>query len=449
MDTPIVEFVSRYVESGITRLHMPGHKGRTLLGPEKRDITEIEGADSLYEASGIIAASERNAASLFGTAATLYSTEGSSQCIRAMLTLALLHAPRTGERPVIVASRNAHKTFMLAAALLDFDIVWLWPETGTFSLCRCPVSAEGLEKKLASLPSAPAAVYLTSPDYLGGILPIAEIAKTAHGHGVPLLVDDAHGAYRRFLPASEHPISLGADCCCDSAHKTLPVLTGGAYLHIADCAPADFAENARRAMALFGSTSPSYLILQSLDVVNSLLADTYPARLVRCVGRLVELRRFLACRGWMFIGEEELKLTIAAAESGWEGAALAAHLRRGGVECEYADPDYVVLMFTPENSEQDFERVEAALAAVRTAPPLHRPALWMAKPRRVLTPREAILAPQEAVPIEKAVGRILGAPAVSCPPAVPIVASGEVIGLNSGRIFAYYGIKTVDVVKEQ
>ena len=112
-DTPICDFVRRYAESGTARLHMPGHKGRGALGFEQFDITEIAGADSLYEADGIIAQSEANASLLFGCP-TFYSTEGSSQCIRAMLYLALLYGKETGRKPVIAAGRNAHKSFLTA-----------------------------------------------------------------------------------------------------------------------------------------------------------------------------------------------------------------------------------------------------------------------------------------------------------------------------------------------
>ena len=127
MTTPIVDFVRSYAQSGTARLHMPGHKGQSLLGFEPLDITEICGADELYAPEGIIAESEANATRLFGTAHTYYSTEGSSQCIRAMLCLALQGAPRTGKRPVLLAARNAHKALLYAAVLLDFDIRWLWP----------------------------------------------------------------------------------------------------------------------------------------------------------------------------------------------------------------------------------------------------------------------------------------------------------------------------------
>ena len=107
MTTPIVDFVRSYAQSGTARLHMPGHKGRSLLGFEPLDITEICGADELYAPEGIIAESEANATRLFGTAHSYYSTEGSSQCIRAMLFLALQGAPQNGKRPVLLAARNA------------------------------------------------------------------------------------------------------------------------------------------------------------------------------------------------------------------------------------------------------------------------------------------------------------------------------------------------------
>ena len=233
METPIADFVRRYADSGMVRAHMPGHKGKPFLGCEALDITEIRGADSLYEADGMILYSESHAGELFGSGRTVYSTEGSSQCIRAMLYLALTCG--NGSRTV-VAARNVHRSFVYAAALLDFEIVWLWPECST-SLCGCLVSAETLERTLATLPAPPAAVYLTSPDYLGSVADISALAEVCRKYGTLLAVDNAHGAYLRFLEPSCHPLDLGADLCCDSAHKTLPALTGGAYLHISRAAP--------------------------------------------------------------------------------------------------------------------------------------------------------------------------------------------------------------------
>lgn len=449
METPIADFVSAYLQSGVSRLHMPGHKGRGPLGCERLDITEIAGADALYQADGVIAQSERNAAALFGTAATFYSTEGSSQCIRAMMYLSMLHAPSGGKRPVIVAARNAHQSFVLAAALLDVEIIWLWPEDADFSLCRCGISPLQLEGVLKRLSRPPAAVYLTAPDYLGGAPDIAALAETAHRFGAPLLVDGAHGAYLKFLPYSTHPIDLGADLCCDSAHKTLPVLTGGAYLHVSRHAPADFMENGKRALALFGSTSPSYLILQSLDFANRHLAEDYPSRLTACAARLEVLRAALRDNGWIVAKSDPLKLTLAAAESGWDGKELTALLRQGKVECEYADPDFTVLMATPENTDQDFNRILSALGQNPRQKPLLRRCPVLFPPETVCSPRKAAFAPSESVPASLAAGRILAAPTVSCPPAVPVVVGGERISQSAIEVFAYYGISSVQVVRER
>lgn len=443
METPILDFVQRYAASGAARLHMPGHKGAAFLGCEALDLTEISGADALYEAAGIIAQSEQNAASLFGTARTLFSTEGSSQCLRAMLYLALTCRPR-GVAPVIVAARNVHKAFVHAAALLDFETVWLWPEESR-SLCACPITAEALEKTLSALPAPPAAVYVTSPDYLGNTQDIAALAEVAHCHGTILAVDNAHGAYLRFLPRSLHPMDLGADLCCDSAHKTLPVLTGGAYLHISSAAPAAFAGREKTAMALFGSTSPSYLTLASLDRCNRYIAEDYPARLAQTVRRLDALRTAAREKGWQVEQSDPLRITITA-PAGLTGFALAERLRTGGVECEYADPESLVLMATPENREEDFLRLLSALGENHA--PTAQVRLPLARGERVLSCREALFASHETIPTAAALGRICAAPTVGCPPAIPVAISGERIGADALQVFTHYGIPFVDVIKE-
>ena len=236
MNTPLCDFIRDYAAGDPARMHMPGHKGRAFLGPEALDITEIEGADVLYRAKGIIRESEENASALFGAARTLYSAEGSSLCIRAMLYLASLSAKKKGIPCRLLAGRNAHRTLMTAAALLDIEIDWIMPgegegfddrdEAGRGNLLSCVVTPETLEKKLSERPYM--AVYLTSPDYLGCRTDPAGPADVCRRHGVPLLTDNAHGAYLKFLCPDEHPLTLGADACCDSAHKTLSCLTGAA-----------------------------------------------------------------------------------------------------------------------------------------------------------------------------------------------------------------------------
>ena len=469
MTTPIVDFVRRYAQSGTSRLHMPGHKGQSLLGFEPWDITEIKGADELYGADGIIAQSEANATRLFGTVHTYYSTEGSSQCIRAMLCLALQAAPAAGQRPVLLAARNAHKALLYAAALLDFDIQWLWPAPqDAGALCSCPVSAAKLADALHGLVQQgqrPFGVYITSPDYLGGVQDVAALAEVCKDFGVPLLVDNAHGAYLRFLPqGGQHPIALGAAMCCDSGHKTLPVVTGGAYLHLGKNAPVQDEAAVRNALALFGSTSPSYLILQSLDKCNQILSEGYPLRLLQCCGHLTRLRWELnevaaakRCPGPLALESEPLKVTLDAAVLGLSGTELAEKLRAAKIECEYADPRYLVLMFTPDNPPQDFERLTAAVLRIAEdlAGPVTLPeeaAGDFAELERGLhrrcTIRQAVFAPQEQLPAEQAVGRICAMPTVSCPPAIPIVVSGEQITPAAAAWMKRYHVEEVSVIRE-
>lgn len=438
MNTPVADFVQRYAKAGTARLHMPGHKGRCFLGCEPWDITEIHGADALYEAEGILAESEQNAAALFGSQRTCYSTEGSSQCIRAMLYLAVA---ASGSHTV-VAARNVHRAFVSAAALLDLEIRWLWPEESR-SLCGCPISPAQLEETLHSLPEPPAAVYLTSPDYLGGMAEIPALAQVCHQHGTLLLVDNAHGAYLRFLQPSLHPLDLGADLCCDSAHKTLPVLTGGAYLHLSPTAPAQLAPLAKSALGLFGSTSPSYLTLASLDLCNRYLAEGYPQRLAEAVERLAELREKLTAAGWRVEPSDPLRVTVAAPR-GVTGQELAGQLRRQGVECEYADRDFLVLMATPENTPEELAHAAAALG--QCPGEANPPQLPLARGERACSIRQAAFAPRETVDAAHSLGRVCGLPTVGCPPAIPIAVSGERITPEALALFAYYGIEQVEVL---
>lgn len=446
MKTPICDFVSKYSESTPIRMHMPGHKGTGLLGFESFDLTEINGADSLYEADGIIKESEKNASKIFGCK-TLYSTEGSSQCIRAMLYLTVLYAKMQNKNPVIAAGRNVHKTFLSAAALLDFEIQWLYPKSDE-SYLSCNITASVLEDYINTSTEKPTAVYITSPDYLGNIADISSLSAVCKKHRILLIVDNAHGAYLKFLPDSLHPIDLGADICCDSAHKTLPVLTGGAYLHISDQAPYIFSEQAKNALALFGSTSPSYIILQSLDRANSFFSDEYSQKLSDFIDVLNVIKEKLILNGYFLYGNEPLKITIDAKKSGYFGTEIARILEDNNIICEFSDPDYVVMMLSPENRKSDLETLEKVLISIpqkdiieETPPPL-------IKCSKILSIREAVFSECETIPVSECSGRILASASVSCPPAVPIVICGEQIDQNAVFAFEYYGINKCTVVKQ-
>lgn len=444
MDTPICDFVREYAQRNALRLHMPGHKGVSFLGMERLDITEIPGADSLYEADGIIARSEANVSSIFGCK-TFYSTEGSSQCIRAMLYLVLLYAKQAGKKPFVVAGRNAHKAFLTSAALLNPTVDWLYPKENAGYL-SCDITSQELESYLRNVREKPAAVYLTSPDYLGNMADIRSLATVCHRYGVLLAVDNAHGAYLKFLPESLHPIDLGADLCCDSAHKTLPVLTGGAYLHLSSRFASGLDAHAKNALMLFGSTSPSYLILQSLDAANVYLED-YPLRLKSFLIEVDALKEALQSHGYSLYGSEPLKLTIKTKAYGYTGTAIADLLRSQNMEPEFADQDYLVLMMSPETGAEGLSRLKHALCQIPRQEVITRNPPIFSPEKRCLSIREAMLSASEILPTERCLGRILAIPSMGCPPAVPILLCGEQISKHALSCFAYYGITHCCVVK--
>ena len=437
MTTPIYDFVKKYSESGAARFHMPGHKGAPLLGCEALDITEISGADVLYSAEGIIDESERNLTSLYGTAHSFYSTEGSTLAIKAMLKLV---SEREGDqRPLVLAARNVHASFVRAAALLDLDVEWIYPNEEEH-LCRCKISPRDIQIAVEACNRRVCAVYITSPDYLGNIADIPGLARVCKRYKIPLIVDNAHGAYLKYLSEDIHPITLGAAMCADSAHKTLPVLTGGAYLHISPDYP-EYAERAREALSLFASTSPSYLTLQSLDLCNKRLAEGYAAKISVLAKESEKIKNKISTLGFEVLDTEPMKIVIK------QGESLANHLRAEAIEPEFSDGEYTVLMLTPANSEEDFARLLDALSTFKAEKKASDDPFSVKPHDREMTIRQAVFAKSELIPVEKSAGRICASPTVSCPPAVPIVISGEQITENDITLFNHYGIKTVSVVK--
>lgn len=444
METPVYDFLRKYAASGTLRAHMPGHKG-SAVSPEleelfRLDITEIKGADSLFEADGIIARSERNTSMLYGSAATVFSAGGSTLCIQAMLAI------MKQENRRVIAARNVHRAFLNAAALLGLDVQWLMPAYSG-GILSGELQLTDVEAALAAS-TTPACLYVTSPDYTGRLADTAALSELCHRYGARLLVDNAHGAHLAFFEENIHPIALGADLCCDSAHKMLPALTGAAFLHTSR---AEYAPMLKQAMSFFGSTSPSYLIMASLDVCNRYLDEQIRDDIRKALPKTAELRNAFAGR-LIFADGEPFHITIRAAESGFNGTELAELLRSNGVECEYADAELLVLLMSPFSDISDYERLRAALGSAVSGASRSSKRTVNIKPKlpkMALAIREAAFAPAEEIAVENAEGRICASVKVPCPPAVPIAVSGEIIDRDCIEIFKAYGIKTVLAVKNQ
>ena len=442
MKTPIVSFLKSYQEKSPVRMHMPGHKGAGILGFEGMDLTEIYGADELFAAEGIIKESEQNASNLFGCP-TYYSTQGSTLCIQTMCTILCQDAKSKGKKPKILAGRNAHRSFIHAAALLDFEIEWLY---GNSDYLSCKIHAEDLEK--AIIESLPTAVYLTNPDYLGNLLDIKSLASVCKKHNVLLAIDNAHGAYLRFLKDSLYPIDLGADLCCDSAHKTLPVLTGGAYLHLSDSLNQVWKNDVKHFMEYFSSTSPSYLIMASLDAANEVLDTTFKNSLFECIQRVDGLKNTLVQHGYTILSGEPMKITISTKEFGYTGNEIANLLMECDIYPEFYDSDYIVLMPSPYNTKDDLKRLETCLCGIEGKPILVNKSPKLEQSKKAMNVRQALFSSSITLDVSKSLGQVCSSVTVSCPPAILPVIPGEVISESSIEVMKYYGIETIRVVKE-
>ena len=446
-DTPLWDAVERFRARGRASFHMPGHKGNPpydlgeLFG---HDLTEVEGVDSLYHASGPILKLERNYARLYGAKSSFLSAGGSTLCIQAMLALA---APR-GKR--VVLSRMVHASAVSAMALLGLEPCWIWPDTAQTAAqglpgMALPVTVRQVSAALNACPDA-AAVYLTSPDYMGQLEPVAGIAQLCRAAGVPLLVDNAHGAHLGLLPGWAHPMQQGADLCCDSLHKSLPVLTGGAMLHVGNSA---YCGAARGAMALFGSTSPSYPIMLSADLALPYLRRRYAEEAAPVAAELARLRRAAAARGFAVASTEPMRLTLGFRGLGYTDQAFSRWLRGTvGVEPEFLEGGVCVLLASPRNTLDEIARLEHA---VREIPPLDplEPLRFLPQPPPVrMSLRQAVLSPRQTLPLtEGLLGRVAALPVSACPPGIPLMVPGEELTPALLSHLKKCGVKNLCVVK--
>ena len=427
--TPLKTALDEYIEKDLSRFHMPGHKGADCF-PDyyKYDVTEVGGTDSLFEAAGALAETERRFSEIYGSGATLLSAGGSTLCIQAMLATAL----NRGDS--FIAARNCHASAVNAAALLGLNPIWINQR-----------DLKGAERAFEENPEVKA-LYLTSPDYFGVMSDIPAFAALCKKYGAKLLVDNAHGAHLHFFPTEMHPISLGADMCADSLHKTLPVFTGGALLHLKD---GTLYEKAKQKMRLFGSTSPSYLIMLSADNCIEYLETKARADFAMLNGKVANLRYKAFEHGLApktrNVEPARLTLSVTAAEK--SAGEFENSLREHWIEPEYVNSEWAVLMASPFNTERDFERVSKFLDDTFGNGCAAFEERLSKMPERVLSVREAVFAESESVPVKNALGRVAASLVLPCPPCIALSAPGEIINEEIQGLFIKYGIERINLVK--
>ncbi len=440
MATPLIDALTRYIRLGRVSYHTPGHKGQApLLDPlfdSAYDLTELPETGSLYDGGDAIEQAEIEAARVFGAAETVFSGGGCTLCIQTMLGL----AAKRGR--AVLMGRNAHRSAAHAAVLLDLDVHWL-----------ISLEPEAVAAELSAHPDI-RTVYVTSPDYYGRLADIAGLAAVCHRYGAALLVDNAHGSHLGAF--GMHPLMLGADATADSAHKTLPVLTGGAYLHIAkNGAFADLPRGQVKAMmALFGSTSPAFPTLASLDAAQDWWGREGTEAFVQLKKRAKPLFDTVEALGATPLFErcDPVRLTLDCRDG--DAAVMAARLRELGIEAEYADARYVVLLLSPFHTDEQLARLNEAIGCA-AATPLPRAAISPFSaamparlPRRAMPLREAAFADAENIPTANAVGRISASTICPCPPGVAVIVGGEVFDRELCDKLCAANIRTVNVIKE-
>lgn len=445
--TPLMDALEQLRQEGRAPFHMPGHKGRMpypFAQAAPYDVTEVMGADSLYEATGPLLALEQRLAAAYGAGMSLVSAGGSTLCIQTMLSL----ARRRGRK--VIAARNAHRAAVSAMGLLGLEPLWVschtnWDDPYGIDGIALPPRVEDIEATLAENPDA-AAVYITSPDYFGQMADIPAISDLCRRYNVWLMVDNAHGAHLNRFRAAMHPMQLGADFCCDSLHKNLPVLTGGAVLHLAE---AGYYEEAKYAMSLFGSTSPSYLIMLSIDQALGELEQGDDS-LLRLGGFVGALKERLCERGYQTVRSfvcDPIRLAVGFATIGYTAELFADYLRYRGIEPEYVAGGVAVFMPSGNTTPEELTLLERVLMQLPLRPAIPPTHADFRLPRQPLSITEAMGRPNIQMAVEETEGRVAARLVSKCPPGVPLAVPGEEITRETIFALKSSGVDTIYVVK--
>lgn len=444
---PIIDALRGYVDDGVVRFHMPGHKGGRsapagvldLLGNQvfAVDVTNVPGMDDLHQAEGVIHQAEELAAEVFGAEETYFLVNGASCGMHALV----LATCEPGD--LVLVPRNLHRSLLSGLILSGASPVFYDPlydrDLGFF----LGVRPETIADALSDHPGV-RAVFIVSPTYQGIASDLTRIADIAHQHGIPLLVDEAHGPHFHFhpdLPATA--LSCGADACVHGSHKTLSAFTQAAMLHV----KSELIDRSRLKSVLcyLQSTSTSYLLLASLDATRAQmgedghnlvqkaldLADYLRDAIRRTSGLYSFDQSWLEKKGNFRL--DRTKVTVSVKGLGITGLEAEAWLRKvWRIQMEMSDVNNVLALTSFGNTMEDVECLAAALTALAEREDCVNQPLPVnpdPPPQGILkmSPRAAFLGHSWPVPLEQAVGRI-GAETITCyPPGIPVLVPGEVV----------------------
>jgi lysine decarboxylase len=432
-DAPLLDGWLRFRAADTAPFGTPGHKQRlNLVGPVVRDdIPLYGGVDTVRQRAHAIAHADRKLARLWGADWGRISVGGSTHGNQA-LALALC---RPGDE--VIVTRTLHRSTLLGMVLAGVNPVWVRPEVDPTTGLPTRVPAESLERALDAHPAA-RAVFLVEPTYVGTLSDVSAHAAAAHARGIPLVVDQAWGAYFGFHPdLPRHALQAGADALVTSAHKTLPACNQSSLL-LARTERID-PDRLDRAFEATATTSPSGTIAASADAARALLerdAERLLGDLLRIVDHTRE--RLRQVPGLVLLGDvversvmvDRAKLAINVSGTGASGLAIEDHLIDAGSFVDFADRDTVVPIITMNDDIETVDRFADTLCASvereRSSPRRVRSSVsWRVEPQVVLSPRDAFFARHVTLSADAAVGRVSAEVVAPYPPGIPVLAPGE------------------------
>jgi lysine decarboxylase len=442
-NTPLLEALSRYAVKNSVRFHMPGHKGGRGPGHKFKksfqknlfrwDVTEIPGLDNLHDPRGVIKRSQELLARLYNADRSFFLVNGATSGVIAMMGAAL------GPGDKVILSRACHKSVISALVITGASPVYTMPRWDRELGVYAGIEAENLEESIKQNPGAKA-VVITNPSYQGFCPDIGRISAAAVDRGLKVLVDEAHGPHFAFSPLL--PPSAGnfrVDAWVQSPHKMLCSLTQSAWLHIKG--KGLDAEKLKSYIKLVTSTSPSYVLMASLDYARALMErhGKYLAEkalaLAERARKLINLHTPFYCVGSEVKGRSGIfdidlsRLMVNVSCAGFTGFEVDRALREEfNIYSEYSDSCNVYFLVTFSNSRRDVIKLVKALSSFkRKKRIIEFPAMPETLPPRATEPREAFLAGGEQVPLEYSRGRVLKEALVPYPPGVPLLMPGEVM----------------------
>ena len=439
MNAPFYNKIKQYAEdNSVRRFHMPGHKGKADFGFDpimKYDVTEVERTDNLYFPQDALAEAEKLAAKLFDVKTTVFCAGGA--------TLGNQTALSFFQNKKVLFERNIHISAFNAAMLLNIEPVFVYNKTDKKTGVVLPIEAIEIEKALNEN-SDIAAVFLTSPNYYGLCADCEEIKKICTNHGAILIVDNSHGAHLKFAGEGNDETVKGnhcADIIIDSAHKTLPVLTGGAFIHFnIDVKREDISAR----MLAFGSTSPSFLILSSLDYARAWCEENGD-KFKSTRKKIEAMKQRLTENGITVVSSkihDPLRLCIAASNAD----EIDGELQKRNIMPEMCSGQCIVFMFSPFNSEEELELLEKTLIELVPEAPIETDGLSFPKTNFVCSPKDAYFGKTEETDVKDSVGRTAARSVIPYPPGVPILFPGEQITEQTANYLIKRNTEKVKVI---